>query len=109
MKTPVHAIRANIIASGTRFAATGSRIERLILIIVRRACRLGQILAGTGARIYEPRIAQPLPSAQIMFTTLALHIGREWATTIRPFLPFQTQPLQIFDHGCNEMGLAAVR
>ena len=51
-------------------------------------------------------MAQLFESSDVEFAPFTLRVGAERAAAIRPFLPFQTKPVQIFEHGRNKFRFA---
>ncbi len=57
------------------------------------------ILPGMRAWIDHTGRLKTLPDFQIPFDSLALTIGRMWASDVWPFCPFNSKPVKIID-GC---------
>ena len=69
---------------------------------MRRAERVQNVFARTGAGIEEAAGTQFFQSSAIIGETFALVVGTERAAAIGPFLPAKTEPAQVFDRGGNE-------
>ncbi len=107
-KPPVHSCRhIEVRCIGPRTAAP--RIKRLIINIVRSACRLCQVFAGAGTRIDETCIPQAAPRGEIVLPPLALGVRRVRPAAIRAFIPSNSQPTEVFDHRVNKLCPAALR
>src|ERR1035441_8072797 len=96
-KPPVHT-RGLGETSCVAAAAATSGINRLVVLIVWSACCLSQIFTRAGTRINKPLISQSLPGFQIVSAPLALRIRTMLSAAIRPFVPPDSEPLQVFDH-----------
>jgi len=107
-KPPVHARGRG---KRRRFGspAAASRIDGLIVGIIRSARRLRQIFSRARTRINKPSIAQSPPRFQVMRAPLALHIRPELPCAIRPLRPADAQPAQVLDHRPRELLPRALR
>ena len=107
-KSPVHSGGlGKFLAISPAAASTG--IDRLVIGVIGRTRRLGQILTRTGARIDKAGIAQFLPCSYVVFPPLALAIRRVRSAAIPAFLPMNAQPKQVFDHGRNKFRPRSLR
>ena len=99
--------------SGMRLVArdwpAGSRIDRFIIQIIGRAHCLGNFPAGTSTGIDQSALMQILPGGQIACSPLALRIRGMRTAAIRAFVPGDTEPAQIFEHGIDELSAATLR
>jgi len=107
-KAPVYAGRL-LKAARISSAAALPRIHRLIIYIIGRACSLRQYPSRTGAGIHQSAIAKQFPRCQINFPAFALQVGHIRATAVRPFIPRDPQPAQVFIHRGNKFCAASVR
>jgi hypothetical protein len=106
-KTPVSASwRIDTSQQGCGWA-TGSGINAFV--IMRRLHGLRQVFARAAARVEPPPGVQAAPRVPVKTLPLALGIRLEGTTHIRPFLPLEPQPTQIFKHGLTKMLLRALR
>src|SRR6185437_10168563 len=88
--------------------AARARVNRFVVILRMRRARGGlKILSRTNAWINESARLQFLASLAIQRIALALIIGSERPADIRPFLPFEAEPAQVFEHGRDESRFAA--
>jgi hypothetical protein len=67
-----------------------------------------QVLARASAGIDEAGVAKAAPGVEIKTSALALRVRCEWAAPVRAFVPFQTEPAQVLEHGADEFGLRAM-
>jgi hypothetical protein len=65
--------------------------------MVRRPGGLKNIPTRTSAGINQRRVPQFPPRGKIDLAPLALDVGRKRSAQIRPFVPTQSEPTQIFD------------
>ena len=107
-KPPIHTGRFVEIVCICSLAAR-TWIERLIVCVIRRTGCSSQILSRTGTRINRALLTQLSPCCQIEFPALALFIGCIRASAIRTFLPRDSQPPHVFEHGQDEFRPAAIR
>jgi hypothetical protein len=77
--------------------------------MMRRASRLEHILSRTPARIDQRSVPQLFPSGEIKCAPLALHIRAKAAADVRPFVPAQAEPAQVFDDGVAKFRTATHR
>src|SRR4029453_6156811 len=75
--------------------ATGARVNRFFIFIMRRERSLHHVLARAFARINESTDTQFLPCLQIIATSLALNVRRKRPAHVRPFIPVEPEPVQI--------------
>ncbi len=78
------------------------RVHRLIIQTIRSPQRHRDILPRTTAGIDKSTLAQQIPSSQIKLPPLTLRVRRKRASTIRPLLPGNPEPVQILHHGLHE-------
>src|SRR5205823_14994490 len=78
-----------------RSRATGARINRFLIFIVRGERSFRHILVRAFARINKAAGPQFLPALQIARTPLALNIRDERSTDVRTFTPVESEPAQI--------------
>src|SRR4051812_15612936 len=74
-------------------ARTG--INRLLILVMRRERGGGHIFPGANARINKTAFPQPVQSIEVKISTFALEI--------RPFIPFQSEPLQILNNRLSKL------
>ncbi len=113
-ESPVHADgRCGGIGDVTGKRAAGSGVEGLIVFLRLRfvGCLCGtlEILAGTFAGIDGAGVEELLPGGEIEVAALALRVGSEGAADVGAFLPADSEPAQVFDHGLLEVGAGAMR
>lgn len=76
---------------------------------MRRAQGRRKILPRTPAWINKSAISQPLPRGKVGLMTPALHIRSKRPTQIRPFIPIDAEPSQIFIGRIGILPAAAIR
>ena len=77
-------------------SVTPGRIARL-----GRTKRPLDILSRMGTRINPPASGKFPPHVPILIQPLTLNVRTKFPAAIRPFLPIQPPPAQIFDHSCR--------
>src|SRR3954454_17209052 len=68
---------------------------------MRRLCGLGQVLARTGAGIKQPAFVEFAPESQVTGTPFTLRVWCMGAANVRTFLPTDTEPPQVVEHGAD--------
>jgi hypothetical protein len=106
-KTPVHS-RRSFKTPRIGSAAAFPRINRFVIQIIRSACRLRQLLPRTAARINESAIAKEFPRRQMDFPPFTLRVRRMRPAAVRPFVPANAQPAQVFVHRGNKFWTASI-
>src|SRR5204863_3963851 len=85
-----------------------SRVNRLFSLMVWRAGGLKHILPRTSAGIDQRRVAQFFPGIEIYFAPFALDVRSECSAHIRPFIPAQSKPAQVFPDRAAKFGPAPI-
>jgi len=83
---------------------TGAGVEGFVVDFVRGGQCAGEIPARAGAGINEAGGAELLERGEITRAAFALGIGSEWAAAAGAFLPVNSEPAEVFEHGGNEFG-----
>ena len=65
------------------------------------------VFARTGAGINEAAQVKLLERRPVERKAFALLVGRKWATHVRSFLPVESKPVEVFEHGADELRLGA--
>jgi hypothetical protein len=107
-KSPIHSRRLREIL-GIIPSPALPWINRLIVSLIRCACRLRQLVPRAITRINEAAIAQPPPRTQIELSPLALGVWRIRTAAIRTFIPLNPEPLQILEYCENVLRPAPLR
>ena len=89
-----------------RGRAAGSGIDAFV--IVRGLHGLRQVLARTATGVEPSSGQQPAPRVAIEAVPLALRVRPEGTAHVGSLLPFEAEPVQVFQHGLAEMRLRAV-
>jgi hypothetical protein len=76
--------------------------------MVWRTGGLKNIAPRTGTGINQRRVPQFPPRGKIDFAPLALDVRRKRSAQIRPFIPTQSEPAQIFDDGVSKFFRAPI-
>ena len=87
--------------------AAGAGVDEFVISFVRRGGGGLDVLARAGAGVETAGGAELGESITIERQAFALGIGSERAATIGAFLPVETEPAQVFEHGGGEFGLGA--
>ena len=86
-----------------------SRVQRLIVSVIRRTGRERNIFSRTRARINRSDVSQPLPGREIESPALTLSVRTGRTPAVRPFLPGNPQPAKVLNHGVDELRTATLR
>ncbi len=107
-ETPVH---SHGFGKGGRVGAgaAASGIKRLVIALIQRGRRQGNIFARTGTRIDCPRVSQLPPCRQVVLPPLTLRVRRKRTSAVGSFFPMDAEPTKIFEHSVDEFLLAALR
>ena len=62
------------------------------------------VLTGAGARIYETGSAELFKGRTIEIRSLALRVRAERTAAVGAFLPFATEPAEVFEHSRDKFG-----
>jgi len=107
-ESPVHAFRFCIVRGLADSVAAAAGVKRLVVAFVGGRGRERQVLAGAGAGIDGPTVAQLAPCTKVNLAALALAVGPERSSQVWPFLPVDSQPPEIFEHRLGKPALGAL-
>src|SRR3984885_6261271 len=92
-----------------RPAGSGIVGALVVFIFVRSADHRGEVFAAAPAGIEISAITEGAPGGEIVVAALALAVRAIRPSEIVSFLPFDSQPVQVFDHGVDELGPRTLR
>src|SRR6185437_1907504 len=92
---------------GERSASAGI-IWFVVRVLVRRGSGRCEVFAGALARIEKSGAQQLPPYREIEVLPLALRVGSAGAADICSLLPFEAEPVEVFEHGPVKLGAGAL-
>jgi hypothetical protein len=71
--------------------------------------RLSKVFARAGARVDVAFAKEFAPGFEVVRASLALHVWSERTADVGSFVPFDSEPAEIFMHRSLELGTRAIR
>jgi hypothetical protein len=88
--------------------AAGSGVEGFLVGGVGCGEGVEDIAAGAGAGVDEVELLELVEGLLVEVEALALVVAGVGAADVGAFLPLEAEPFEVFEHGFDELGLAAL-